>query len=343
MTEAATTDSVRGVEHVIAFIERHRSLLPLATFGFGLGSFLLIQRNEWLAQWIAGLLLVGWLLMLFEGLLGRWLAGGRWARLSPLMLRLAMQQIHQETFFFCLPFFLATTTWLSAQAVFTSALIVSGPCSMWDPLYFHRIAARPWLYLGFHALAMYTAALTVPPLLWQMTTTQTLALASVAIAVLTAPSLAKLIPPRHPSRWLLLIAGAAAFGAVSWFARGYVPPATLWLRDAALTRSVDTGQRRPGAALKQISAAKLADGGGLYAFGAIHAPRGLHEQVYHRWLFDGKEMDRIPLTIVGGRESGYRVWSYKQSFPAESRGGWEVQVVTESGQLIGLMRFDVTD
>lgn len=335
-----TTEPTR-FERLVAVLERHRRLLALATFGFGVGSFLLIQRNEWLARWIAALLLVGWLLMLFEGVLGRRLARSRWARLSPLMLRLAMQQVHQETFFFCLPFFLATTSWHSSQAVFTVLVTIAGLCSMWDPLYFHRIATRPWAYLGFHALAMYTAVLTVAPLLLRLSTTQTLALASLVIAAFALPSLVQLLRHRGPAGWLLMALAAATLGGASWLLRAHVPPATLWLRDAAITRSVDATARTPGPALTQLHVADLADG--LYAYGAIHAPRGLHERVDHRWLQDGREIDRIALAITGGRDSGYRLWSYKQSFPADPRGRWEVRVVTESNQLIGLMRFEVVD
>ncbi|GAC1625959.1 MAG: DUF5924 family protein [Nevskia sp.] len=339
--ETSPPAPVTRIETLVALLERHRRPLAVATFGFGVGSFLLVQRHEWLARWIAGLLLLGWLLMLFEGLIARWLAGGRWARLSPLMLRLAMQQVHQETFFFCLPFFLATTTWHSTQAVFTVLITAAGLCSMWDPLYFDRIAARPALYLAFHALAMYTAALTVGPLLLQLSTAQTLALSSIVIAVFAMPSLAQLTEHRGLRGGLLLMAGAAAFGAAAWLLRAHVPPATLWLRDAAITHSVDAEAHAPGAAVKRVHVGELA--GGLYAFGAIHAPRGLRERVDHCWLMNGREIDRIPLVISGGRESGYRVWSWKQSFPADPRGRWEVRVVTESGQLIGLMRFEVVD
>lgn len=326
-------------QRLLALMQRHRRLMALATFGFGVGSFLLIQRHEWLARWIAGLLLAGWFLMLFETAIGRRLAGGRWAGISPIVLRLAMQQVHQETFFFCLPFFLATTSWHSTQAIFTVLVAVAGVCSMWDPLYFERIAPRPWRYLGFHALAMYTAALTVGPLLLQLSTAETLLLASVTIALFAAPSLAQLILRRDAMGWLLLAAGAIGLGFGSWLLRAHVPPATLWLREAAISRSVDVSARTPGPALHRLRAADLADG--LYAFGAIHAPRGLRERVEHRWLLDGREIDRIPITITGGREQGYRAWSYKRSFPADPSGHWQVRVMTESGQLIGEMRFEV--
>ncbi|MEI8665508.1 DUF2914 domain-containing protein [Pseudoalteromonas sp. B28] len=60
------------------------------------------------------------------------------------------------------------------------------------------------------------------------------------------------------------------------------------------------------------------------------------------WLHNKKEVDRITLSINGGRELGYRAWTHKVNFPSDSVGKWQVKVVTESGQLIGLTKFTVT-
>ena len=82
-------------------------------------------------------------------------------------------------------------------------------------------------------------------------------------------------------------------------------------------------------------------GDGLYAFSAIKAPRGLHQQIFHVWSHDGEVVDRIPLEIVGGREAGYRAWSHKTVFGDDASGRWRVNVVTDDGQLIGARRFTV--
>jgi subtilisin-like proprotein convertase family protein len=94
--------------------------------------------------------------------------------------------------------------------------------------------------------------------------------------------------------------------------------------------------------MRSFSPAQLS-AGGLYAYTAINAPRGLNERIYHVWRHDGREVDRIALDIQGGRKEGYRAWSHKQNFPAEAQGRWQVQVLTEAGQLIGVLRFDVAD
>jgi hypothetical protein len=327
-------DTTSRWQRLLEWLHRYRYALAPLSFGAGLASFLLIERREWLAQWISALLIAGWLLILFEE------AAARRLRLSPGVLRFGIQAIQQETFFFTLPFFLHTTTWSTGQAAFTGAALAAALCSMWDPLYFGRIAKRPWLYVGFHALAVYVGALTVAPVLLHLTTTQTLALASASVAVLAVPSLLNLIDRGRALHWALLVGGAMALGGLSWLARPWVPPATLWIQDGRITERVDEALRAPGPALVTAPASQV-HAQGLYAFTAIRAPRGLREHVHHRWLLDGVEVDRIPLVLVGGRAGGYRAWSHKRGFPADPRGEWKVQVVTEGGQLIGELRFRV--
>jgi hypothetical protein len=45
--------------------------------------------------------------------------------------------------------------------------------------------------------------------------------------------------------------------------------------------------------------------------------------------------------VEGGRREGFRTFSRKGSFPADPVGRWSVDVVTGSGQLIGLVPFRV--
>jgi hypothetical protein len=318
---------------LLEWLHRWRYWLAPLSFGAGLASFVLIERQEALAQWLGALLLLGWLLIVAEE------SAARRLRLSPAVLRFGVQAIQQETFFFTLPFFLHTTTWTTGQGVFTGAALLAGFCSMWDPLYYGRIVVRPWLYLIFHAFAVYVGTLTVAPILLHLTTKQTVAVAAVSIAVLSVAGLRHLIDRSSVAQRALLIGGAAALGGLAWSIRPWVPPATLWIEQAMVTAAVDP-QRQPGVALRSVPPAHL-HAQGLYAWTAIHAPRGLREMVWHRWLHEGREVDRISLDIVGGRSEGYRAWSYKRGFPQDPRGRWQIEVVTDGGQLIGRFAFEV--
>ncbi|RMO49670.1 putative Membrane protein [Pseudomonas amygdali pv. eriobotryae] len=110
----------------------------------------------------------------------------------------------------------------------------------------------------------------------------------------------------------------------------------------AVSPDFDNKNRTPGDSISLISAKQLRNGG-LYAYTAINAPRGLDERIYHVWWHEGEEMDRIALDIHGGRKEGYRAWTRKQNFPEDVTGRWQVRVLTEDGQMIGVLRFVVTD
>jgi hypothetical protein len=318
------------IERYFAGLHRFRYLLAPVSFGIGLGSFLLIQRAPWIAQWLAVLLLVTWLVSVLELTVPR--------KAPPALLRFITQQTHQEAFFFTLPFFLKTTNWLSTQAIFTGGVMAAALASMWDPLYFGVIAKRRWLYLAFHALAVYLVVLVSLPLLLRLTTTQSLALAAIAVALIAAPSLGD-VPDRQPgpSGWLLFV-GALVLAAFAWFGRANVPSPTLWVSDAAITAEMDVANRRPVERINAMTV-RRAQEHGVYAFTAITAPRGLREKIFHVWQTPGQPDVAIALQISGGREQGYRAWTHKTGF--NEPGRWRVRVVTQSGQRIGELEFEV--
>ena len=322
------------VQRVVEWLQRYRHVLAPLTFTAGLASFFLVQRQERVAQALAVLLVLSWLLMLLEAPLARW------QKLSPGLVRFLVQSIHQEAFFFSLPFFIATTTWSTPQAGFTLLLALGGLCALWDPLYFGQIAKRRWLYLAFHAFAIFAAMLVALPMLLQLTTAQSFALSCAAMALLAVPSLAHVMDIKSPAGWALLLSASVALGLVAWLMRPFVPPATLWVHQGLITDTVDVASKTPGVEFANVPASQ-AHSSGLYAYTAIRAPRGLSERVYHRWLHEGIEVDRIALEIIGGRAEGYRAWSHKKGFPADSLGDWQVDVMTEGGQLIGRVEFQV--
>jgi hypothetical protein len=262
--------------------------------------------------------------------------------LPPPLLRYAAQMIHQESLFFVLPFFFITTTWNSGQALFSGLLGAAALVSIIDPLYYKWLAPRRWLLLAYHSLTLFAVLLTALPIILKLTTPQSYKLALAVAAVLSLPSLLGIITVQRWWRGLLLLGLTLALGAGGWLARIWVPPATLWLSEVAVTAELDDQSRSPGKGLKQLSVAQLRNHG-LYAYTAISAPRGLDERIYHVWRHEGKEVERIALDIHGGRKKGYRAWTHKQNFPEQVVGRWQVQVLTEAGQMIGVLRFQVLE
>jgi hypothetical protein len=327
---------------LIEIFKRHSGLMAVIGFTSGVASFLLVEGRESYAQLIAMLMLASWVWLVLES----WLRAGLLRRygfdMPPTVMRFATQMVQQESLFFALPFFLAATSWGHGQAIFTGLLLLCALISVIDPIYYKQLAPRRSLFVVFHALALFAVLMVVLPLILHLTTGQSLALALLMALLFSLPSLNRVISSDRWWRLPLLALMLMALAAGLWQVRGWVPPATLRLIGITLSHQIDYEQRTPGASLSQIDAATLKREG-LYAWTAVRAPRGLREQIHHVWLHQGIEVDRITLDIRGGRDEGYRAWTRKLNFPTDSVGRWQVRVVTDSGQLIGLTRFTVSE
>lgn len=325
---------------LISFAQRHPGLL--AAFGFisGLASFVLIERSEQLAQGIALMMLVSWIWLTLEQTLRQGVLSRFGLDLPPALIRFATQMVHQESFFFVLPFFIAATHWHTGQVAVTGLLGLCALVTLIDPLYFQGLAPRRTLFVIFHALALFATLLVALPIIVHLTTSESFIAALFISLLLSLPGLKTLFPAdalwRVPVLAVILL--ALAWG--TWHLREWVPGVPMRLASVSVTHELDREQRIPGEPVTQVEASKL-HWDGLYAWTAIRVPRGLRETVYHVWRQNGEEVDRIPMTIGGGREEGYRAWSHKLHFPADPVGDWEVQVVTGTGQMIGMVRFQV--
>lgn len=327
-------------DQIAALWHQWRHVVALLSFAAGVASFVLIQRQEKVAQALVILLPASWLLALLEPWLIRIAERRRLLRATPLLLSYLGQALHQESLFFTLPFFLATVTWASTQAVFVGGLILVALVSIIDPLYYGAIAGHRARLWSFHALAGFVTTLTAAPMLWQLTTTESLLLALTCAGALSTPAWWHALPRWGLLRGLLALNAGVALIGCGWMLRAAVPPATLWVSGITAARSVDADTREPLGRFERIDAA-TARTDGIVVWSSIHAPRGLHERIEHRWLHNGRTVDVIELDITGGREAGYRAWSRKAALPQPADGPWEVRVETQSGQLIGRVRFGI--
>ncbi|MBY0293975.1 DUF2914 domain-containing protein [Patescibacteria group bacterium] len=89
----------------------------------------------------------------------------------------------------------------------------------------------------------------------------------------------------------------------------------------------------------------LGAGEGVFCFSSVYAPVGLTTPIYHRFeQYDvasksWKTRSRIAFPINGGRDEGYRGYSFKASL---SDGSWRCSIETEEGALIGRKTFNVS-
>mgnify|MGYP000191591535 CR=1 FL=1 len=82
----------------------------------------------------------------------------------------------------------------------------------------------------------------------------------------------------------------------------------------------------------------------VYVFSSIFAPTDLKKSIFHRWRRYNDEtkewvtVEDIGYDITGGRDGGFRGYTYKTNVMP---GEWEVQVLTEEEQVLGVIGFHI--
>ncbi|MFG6667589.1 DUF5924 family protein [Halomonas sp. HNIBRBA4712] len=328
-------------ERIVIRLKPWAFLWPPVAFAAGLGSFFLVDRQQWLGAALALGLLLAWALMLSEGVLSRVLRKRGQPELPRMVTTFIAQMIHQETLFFTLPFVLITTVWNSGQLLFALLVVAMAILSIVDPLYYKLAGRSRSLYFLFHAQCVFLVLLVILPIMLHLSTGESLLLALCLTVLIALPSFWHLVKVRTLKRWCLFLGLLSGLALVGWMGRVWVPPATLWMTASALSPGFDSANRSPLGEMT-LTPAALSESG-LYVYTAIRAPRGLSETIHHVWHHNGQALDNVELSISGGREQGYRAWSHKTNFPAEPEGDWRVDIMTDGGQRLGLIRFTVDE
>jgi hypothetical protein len=147
-----------------------------------------------------------------------------------------------------------------------------------------------------------------------------------------------------------LTPAAAVIGLlVGFYFLNWIPPVPLAMKFGGIYHEVRragdrfevTFEKRWFEFLKR-SDTDFPAGDPVYCFTAVFAPVNLDTTIYHHWYYRAGRgrpyghADRIPIKISGGREGGYRAYSFKQGLDA---GEWRVDVETEDGRVLGRVTF----
>ena len=128
----------------------------------------------------------------------------------------------------------------------------------------------------------------------------------------------------------------------------WIPPVPLSMQYAGIFRNVEpqaggyrlTYLKPPWTDFwrKSDSLFLAREGERVYFFTRIFGPSRFKHQVFLRWEYKDPHQnrwitsDRIPLPIKGGRDQGYRGYTYKENYQP---GKWRVEVETEDGRVLG--------
>jgi hypothetical protein len=321
--------------------------VSLASLASGLLALFVFRRGLPNVAWIVGYLLLLWLLFALVAQLRaptHAFGAGTRARGRRLVLDAVdytMQTLYHNLLLFVLPSYYASATLTSGNAWFLLLLVGGALVTAVDPWYRAVVHPRRWLNHLLLAFSMFAALGVALPLVG-FRPFRALEGSAVLCGLALTPALR-----RSGGSWKGAALRAVGFAGVAVallaLLRAGIPPAPLHLARATLAWSV-SGLEPVGPLGSSISAANLRDFGGVAAYTAIYAPAGLREPVFHVWKKDGRPVTTVPLSPVrGGRAEGFRTYSHKTDFGPSPAGRWEVDVVTEHGQLVGRLRFVVTD
>ena len=203
----------RWLESLNTLLYRLRHLWAVGSFSLGLASYFLVERKPWLAAVLTAVLVGTWLVLLTENFWLRRFRGGAMEPLAQGALKLMLQGVHQEAFFFSLPFVILQWSGGAEYFLFTGLVIAGALVSIIDPLYF-RLAGHRALYFGFHAWALFVALLVLLPLIFKWPTNYALDGAAVLTALFALPSFWRVGGPRPAYRWALLVVFSGAIATV---------------------------------------------------------------------------------------------------------------------------------
>lgn len=321
-----------------AFAWIRRWGISLASLIAGLLTLFVFRRELPHIRWIIGYLLLLWLLVALSVQVREAFLTTRVGRLAMSAADYGIQSLYHGVLLFLLPAYWASTTLDSPNVVFFLLLVLLAVLATFDPWYRPIVERVPAvtdvfaLVSLFAALNMALPLIGIPPF-WSMLTSAWIAVIGVSPALKRSRGW----PWRRAFRFTAL-GGIGAVVLVT-LVRAWIPPAPLFLARATLARSV-AGSEPVDPLGSTVGAADLR---GAVAFTAVYAPAGLKQPIAHVWRREGQIVGTVRLAPVhGGRREGFRTFSRKTVLPPEPAGRWSVDVVTDSGQLVGRLRFSVT-
>jgi len=256
-----------------------------------------------------------------------------WRERIRLLVNYLNRNFYQQVLFFLLPIYWASATIGSRNTLFIVLLALSAVISTLDVVYDRHLSVRRSLVAVFVAFNLFASINAMLPTIWSVANAA--ALRPSALLALAAFVTIRWTPADLTSlkQWFVLGAVAASLLMVVTWGRPFIPPAPLSLASAAFGTSFDPARLN----LRQTLDAIPADyAGPLFVLTTVDVPRGLEDRVAHRWYENGRLVYSSPVyTLVGGRESGYRLWTWRTVNRPGPATTIRVDVETEAGQLIG--------
>lgn len=317
----------------------NRRLGPFVSLGLGALTVIFVRRGLSFAPVALATLALAWVL---TAAFGSWFLPiaapegedrGRWRGLARTAMGSMTVGMYQNVLFYLVPVWFASTTWWSVNLAFPTLLAAMAVFSCFEYPYRRRVLEHPFLRTAWSAITLFGALVPAATLIGDLPLRASIAVAAALAALIAGGSL---MTVQRLRGWrgilftLALIAGGAGFFAM---VAPWLPPVPIVCMDAGTGTEVrDRVLRNPATTFAPGSSR-------VYAWFAVRLPTGHREQVFFTWYRNGQARGRVMATeVVGGRQEGFRTWSYWTAPPA---GQWRVDLSTGDGQLIGRRTFVV--
>lgn len=337
-----------------AFLARHEARLwwihSVYALGLGVAVVVFAQRGFEHARWLILSVLGVWFLIV---LLFRLYGSGAqrnesslrgMGKVRYLVMTYVLKNLYQGMLFFLIPFYWRSSTMDAPNRWFIGFLALLALLSTLDIVFDRFLMRWKGLSSAFYAFTLFsvmnlaTAALFTS---WRPVTTQLVAAGVACVGFFTLH-----VPVRRLRRAKTLMAlTVATVASVSgaWAARTAIPPVPMYLADGAVgPRLLEDG--RLSLETTRLHISEVAN---LHAVTDISLAGGRGEKLKHTWRKDSAEIachNVVVATAVGPNQT-VRLRSSLESdaLPSRLAGEWSVDTVTDDGQLVGRLRFTVTE
>jgi hypothetical protein len=321
-----------------AWLRRHQAVLWWIHSGYalaiGVGVMWIGSRNyTWLRLAVFHVAFIWATSLIVPMLVARAAEGSAWWTRARRLINYFNRNLYQQILFFVLPIYYASATWGTWNMVFVALVGAVATLSTLDLFYDHHLSVKRGVSAVFFAFNLFATVNLMLPVVWRIGHAEAL-WASAGLSLAAFLTIGYRISELGRRRvWLAGAATAALFAALIRWGAFLVPPAPLQLTAA----TVGTGFDRSRLAVQSpVTALEPGWSGRLYALTAIRAPLGLADGVAHRWYENGvlRHQSRI-YRVEGGRPEGFRLWTFHQIGRVREGDRVRVDVVTDTGQLIG--------
>lgn len=253
-----------------------------------------------------------------------------WRRRALVALNYFNRNFYQQILFFLIPVYYVSTTFWSPNAVFLLVVAASAVLSTLDVVYDEQVASRRLMSGVFFAFNLFATIYVMLPILWAVDHVTAMRTSAVLAVLAFATIYHRQRRPLVREFLVMVAIVGVLLGALVERGRALLPPAPLQIALFAFGTGIDARTVQVTGVLDAPPSRHQR----VYVLTHIVAPLGLEEGIRHRWFRDGALFyTSQDYPVRGGRETGYRLWTY--ATPGEGVSLVRVDVETAGGQLIG--------